>query len=191
MTRMVMVMMLALGLSAATAAAQTGNSRRTSAAPQTTATAPVNLNTASATQLEALPGIGKAMAERIVEYRKAMTLPEQPKSMVVLGAGVMGLMNVIAAKQHGARVIVSEVDPDRLAMAGRMGADELIDATKVDPVARVRELTEGRGAEAVEGRHAAQRQVRRQVRGEENQLEAAGEEGERHEQVAAVTDCLA
>ena len=70
MTRMVMVMMLALGLSVATAAAQTANSRRTSAAPQTTATAPVNLNTASATQLEALPGIGKAMAERIVEYRQ-------------------------------------------------------------------------------------------------------------------------
>jgi competence protein ComEA len=70
MTRMVMVMMLALGLSVATAAAQTGNSRRTSAAPQTTATAPVNLNTASAAQLEGLPGIGKAMAERIVEYRQ-------------------------------------------------------------------------------------------------------------------------
>ena len=29
------------------------------------------------------------------------------------------------------------------------GADELIDATTADPVARVRELTEGRGAEAV------------------------------------------
>jgi 2-desacetyl-2-hydroxyethyl bacteriochlorophyllide A dehydrogenase len=71
------------------------------------------------------------------------------QDVVVLGAGVMGLMNVIAAKQHGARVIVSEVDPDRLAMAGRMGADELIDATKVDPVERVKELTEGRGAEAV------------------------------------------
>ena len=70
MTRMVMVMMLALGLSVATAAAQTGNSRRASAAPQTTATAPVNLNTASAAQLEGLPGIGKAMAERIVEYRQ-------------------------------------------------------------------------------------------------------------------------
>jgi len=75
MTRMVMVMMLALGLSVAAAAAQTGkaqtgNSRRSSAAPQTTATAPVNLNTASAAQLEGLPGIGKAMAERIVEYRQ-------------------------------------------------------------------------------------------------------------------------
>ena len=71
------------------------------------------------------------------------------EDVVVLGAGVMGLMNVIAAKKRGARVIVSEVDPDRLAMAGRMGADELIDATAVDPVERVKELTDGRGAEAV------------------------------------------
>lgn len=68
---------------------------------------------------------------------------------VVLGAGVMGLMNVIALKKRGARVIVSEVDPGRLAKAAAIGADELIDATTVDPVARVRELTEGRGAEAV------------------------------------------
>lgn len=68
---------------------------------------------------------------------------------VVLGAGVMGLMNVIALKKRGARVIVSEVDPGRLARAGTMGADELIDATRDDPVERVRELTEGRGAEAV------------------------------------------
>lgn len=71
------------------------------------------------------------------------------QEVVVLGAGVMGLMNVVAAKQYGCRVIVSEVDPNRLAMAKRMGADVLIDATQVDPVARVKELTEGRGAEAV------------------------------------------
>jgi L-iditol 2-dehydrogenase len=71
------------------------------------------------------------------------------EDVVVLGAGVMGLMNVIAAKKRGARVIVSETDPRRLAMAGRMGADELIDATKLDPVERVKELTGGRGAEAV------------------------------------------
>jgi L-iditol 2-dehydrogenase len=71
------------------------------------------------------------------------------QDVVVIGAGVMGLMNVIAARQYGCRVIVSEVDPHRLEMARRMGADELIDATKVDPVARVKELTEGRGAEAV------------------------------------------
>jgi L-iditol 2-dehydrogenase len=71
------------------------------------------------------------------------------QDVVILGAGVMGLMNVIAAKQYGCRVIVSEVDPDRLRKAQQLGADEIIDATKADPVATVKELTEGRGAEAV------------------------------------------
>jgi competence protein ComEA len=33
-------------------------------------TAPVNLNTATAADLESLPGIGPRMAERIVEYRQ-------------------------------------------------------------------------------------------------------------------------
>ena len=38
---------------------------------QTTAAVPtlININTASANELEALPGIGKSMAERIVEHR--------------------------------------------------------------------------------------------------------------------------
>jgi 2-desacetyl-2-hydroxyethyl bacteriochlorophyllide A dehydrogenase len=81
-------------------------------------------------------------ANRLLDHRVG-------RDIVVLGAGVMGLMNVIAAKQYGCRVIVSEVDPVRLQMAKRMGADELIDATKADPIARVKELTEGRGAEAV------------------------------------------
>lgn len=67
--------------------------------------------------------------------------------VVVIGAGVMGLMNVIAAKRRGARVIVSEVDADRLALARRIGADEIVDASRVDPIERVQELTGGRGAD--------------------------------------------
>ena len=52
-----------LGLSAAMA--QEG-ARSTAAAPAAT----VNVNTASVAQLETLPGVGKATAERIVEYRQ-------------------------------------------------------------------------------------------------------------------------
>lgn len=68
---------------------------------------------------------------------------------VVLGAGVMGLVNVIALKKRGARVIVSEIEPARLAKAKALGADVLIDASAEDPVAAVKAATEGRGAEAV------------------------------------------
>ena len=68
--------------------------------------------------------------------------------VAVIGAGVMGLLNVIALKKAGARVIVSELDGARLEMARRLGADELIHAGD-DPVARVRALTEGRGAGAI------------------------------------------
>jgi L-iditol 2-dehydrogenase len=71
------------------------------------------------------------------------------QDVVVIGAGVMGLMNVLAAKKHGARVIVTEIETDRLAKARALGADELIDASAIDPIERVKELTEGRGAEAV------------------------------------------
>jgi competence protein ComEA len=39
-------------------------------AAKASASAPVNLNTATAAQLEALPGIGAKVAERIVEYRQ-------------------------------------------------------------------------------------------------------------------------
>ena len=36
----------------------------------TAASAPVNLNAATVAQLETLPGIGRATAERIIEYRQ-------------------------------------------------------------------------------------------------------------------------
>jgi competence protein ComEA len=40
------------------------------AKPAGTATAPVNINTATQAQLESLPGVGAKAAERILEYRQ-------------------------------------------------------------------------------------------------------------------------
>ena len=67
--RMMTMMTLVLALAATSAAAQT-----TSAASASKATAsletPVNLNTATSAQLETLPGVGAAVAQRILDYRQ-------------------------------------------------------------------------------------------------------------------------
>ena len=62
---LVAALVITLGVAAQTAAAQ-DTPRPTAAA----AGAPINLNSASVAQLEGLPGIGRATAERIVEYRQ-------------------------------------------------------------------------------------------------------------------------
>ena len=69
MIRMAMVVLLALGLAGVAHAAQT-SARRSPSASEATAGTLVNLNTANASQLETLPGIGKSTAERILEYRQ-------------------------------------------------------------------------------------------------------------------------
>lgn len=52
-----------------TAWAQAANGSSTAKA-RATAANPVNLNSASATQLQTLPGVGASTAQRIVEYRQ-------------------------------------------------------------------------------------------------------------------------
>lgn len=67
--RMMMAALLVLSLGLTVDAAQQ-RGRAPAAAAAVDAAAPVNLNTATAAQLEALPGVGPALAQRIVDYRQ-------------------------------------------------------------------------------------------------------------------------
>ena len=69
MMRMMTMMMLALAFAATSVGAQTASA---AGAPKATASLenPVNLNTATSAQLETLPGVGAAVAQRILEYRQ-------------------------------------------------------------------------------------------------------------------------
>lgn len=69
--------------------------------------------------------------------------------VVVIGVGIMGALHIQLAKLQGARVIACEVDDDRLEVAKRMGADITINSKKEDAIAKVKELTDGRGADVV------------------------------------------
>lgn len=79
----------------------------------------------------------------------AKKLRIQPfETVVVIGAGTMGLINAQVARAFGAKVIISEMMEKKLKTAEAMGF-EAIDCGKEDPVKAVRVLTEGEGVDAV------------------------------------------
>jgi dihydrolipoamide dehydrogenase len=69
-----------------------------------------NIILATGCRARSLPGI-TLDGERIVEYRKAMTLPAQPKSLVVLGAGAIGVEFASFYRSMGCEVTIVEFLP--------------------------------------------------------------------------------
>jgi (R,R)-butanediol dehydrogenase/meso-butanediol dehydrogenase/diacetyl reductase len=73
---------------------------------------------------------------------------QRGESVFIAGGGPIGLLTLLGAKHMGAgTIIVSEPAPRRRALAKQLGADAVIDPTADELGAKVREHTEGLGAE--------------------------------------------
>ncbi|MDX9867551.1 MAG: alcohol dehydrogenase catalytic domain-containing protein [Kiritimatiellia bacterium] len=71
-------------------------------------------------------------------------------TVLVMGAGPMGILNAVAARARGAgRVILSEINPARLAQCGAFGFDRLVNPAVEDLAQAVRDATGGLGADVV------------------------------------------
>ena len=71
------------------------------------------------------------------------------ESVLVMGQGPIGIILAVLARRRGARVITSDLLPQRHTISKAFGLNENIDASTSDTVKTAKELTEGRGADAV------------------------------------------
>jgi len=87
-------------------------------------------------------------------FRWAVEIPRTGPgdSVLILGPGQRGLASVLACREAGASPIIVtglEADAKKLALAREFGAHATIDVQNQDAKQRIRELTEGTGADVV------------------------------------------
>ena len=102
---------------------------------------PDGLNFAEAAMLEAVS---------VALHGVAVSAMQGGERVLVIGAGMIGLLLVQAAKAGGAaEVLVSDVDPTRLKLAKEMGADAVLLASGAELTGTILERTAGRGVDVV------------------------------------------
>jgi L-iditol 2-dehydrogenase len=74
---------------------------------------------------------------------------EADENVLVVGQGPIGILLAILARQAGARVVTSDLFPQRLTIARDFGLTEGIEASQADVVRETLARTEGRGADVV------------------------------------------
>ena len=74
---------------------------------------------------------------------------EPDETVLVIGQGPIGIILAALAARSGAKVLTSDLYPERHQVAAAYGLHHPIDARSEDVCARVRSETEGRGADAV------------------------------------------
>jgi len=69
-------------------------------------------------------------------------------SVAIIGAGPIGLMHLLCVKRIGAsKIIVIDLVGERLEMAEKLGADDVVNAKETDAVEEVCRLTDGYGVD--------------------------------------------
>lgn len=99
------------------------------------------------------PGLAAAMGCRVTTAWHAITgraALAAGEWLAVHGAGGIGLSALMLAKAIGARVVMVDVVPEKLAYAEKLGADVVIDARAGDAAEAIRKATGGGSDVAVE-----------------------------------------
>jgi threonine dehydrogenase-like Zn-dependent dehydrogenase len=100
---------------------------------------------------EDLPAKEAILVEPLAVVVRAfrLALAETPQSLVVIGAGPIGALALVLARLRGVpRVAVTDVSPERLAVAKALGADLTLDASRKEAEAELASFTAG-GADCV------------------------------------------
>ncbi len=99
------------------------------------------------------PAIAAALGCRVTTAWQALVGRAQVQGgewVAVFGGGGVGISTLILAKALGARVVVVDIDADKLTYAKGLGADAVVDASQVDASQAVKELTNGGADVAIE-----------------------------------------
>ena len=68
-------------------------------------------------------------------------------TIAIYGQGPVGLSATLLGSAINARVIAVDIVPDKLDLAEKLGASEIINANKMNPVKIIKDLTDGEGAD--------------------------------------------
>ena len=101
---------------------------------------------------EALPAEAASLAEPLANGVHVLGLTRQlnPGIVVIIGAGPIGLLCQQAFQcLSSADVVVADLIPERLAVAGRLGAKRIVDSRHEDLLEEVLRLTDGEGADVL------------------------------------------
>ena len=99
------------------------------------------------------PALAAALGCRVTTAWHALTdrAALQPGEwLAVHGTGGIGLAAMLLGRAIGARVIVTDIVPEKLAFAKSLGAEQAVDASDGESAARIREITGGGAHVSVE-----------------------------------------